>query len=194
MIINEKYLQDIDDDDDDGLSNQFPSSRVIPDANAKFDHYVSVSYSLMFETHPDDESMFSNRKDGDLTYGTFTEIYDQIDDFMDSIISVSDYHIRITAIIDNGKTEWWANPNMPPNYDSDTDYGKMDEFDPVSESDIYNFTIEVKYNCKRMSFEQFMRIIFEIRRHFKQMRILSYSTIPFSPYALNYDIDGFTDI
>ena len=46
MIINEKYLQDIDDDDDDGLSNQFPSSpRVIPDVNTKFDHYVRIKYS-----------------------------------------------------------------------------------------------------------------------------------------------------
>ena len=53
MIINEKYLQDIDDDDDDDvLSGQFPSSRVIPNANVKFDHYVRISYEFMFKTHP----------------------------------------------------------------------------------------------------------------------------------------------
>ena len=46
MIINEKYLQDIDDDDeDDGLSNQPSAPRVIPDVNAKFDHYVRIKYS-----------------------------------------------------------------------------------------------------------------------------------------------------
>ena len=46
MIINEKYLQDIDDDDDDDvMSNQSSASRVIPDANAKFDHYVRIKYS-----------------------------------------------------------------------------------------------------------------------------------------------------
>ena len=87
MIINEKYLQDIDDDDnDDVLSDQPSASRVMGNANAEFDHYVRIWYSYMFKTRPDD----SNRKDGDLTYGTFTEIYDQIDDFMDSIISVSE--------------------------------------------------------------------------------------------------------
>ena len=103
MIINEKYLQDIDDDDDDDvLSDQPSASRVMGNANANFDHYVRIKYSYMFKTHPDD----SNRKDGDLTYGTFTEIYDQIDDFMDSIISVSDYHIKITAVIDENKPSW----------------------------------------------------------------------------------------
>ena len=45
MIINEKYLQDIDDeDDDDVLSDQPFSSRVIPSANTKFDHYVRIWY------------------------------------------------------------------------------------------------------------------------------------------------------
>ena len=79
---------------------------------------------------------------------------------MDTMYQVTDYHIRITAIIDNGKTNWWANPSMPPNYDSDTDYGKMDEFDHETEGDMHNFTIEVKYDCNRMSFEQFLKIIF----------------------------------
>ena len=102
MIINEKYLQDIDDDDDDVLSDQPSASRVMGNANAIFDHYVRIYYSYVFRTHPDD----SKRKDGDLTYGTFTEIYDQIDDFMDSIISVSDYHIKITAVIDEAKPSW----------------------------------------------------------------------------------------
>ena len=100
MIINEKYLQDID-DDDDGLSSQPMTSREM--ANAKFDHYVRISYEFMFTTH---QSNLTNRKDGDLTYGTFTEINDQIDDFMDSIISVSDYHIKITAVIDENKPSW----------------------------------------------------------------------------------------
>ena len=46
MIINEKYLQDIDDDDDDDvLSDQPSASRVIPYANANFDHYVKIKYS-----------------------------------------------------------------------------------------------------------------------------------------------------
>ena len=192
MIINEKYLQDIDDDDDDGLSNQFPSSpRVIPDVNAKFDHYVRLKYSFALRTHPDN---LTNRKDGDLTYGTFTEIYDNLDDFMDSMISVTDYHIRITAILAKAKPDWWITPNVPPNYDSDTDYGKMDEFDHETEGDIHNFTIEVKYDCKRMTFEQFLKIIFEVRSQFKEIYKLSYSSTAFTASALNYDIDGFTDI
>ena len=158
MIINEKYLQDIDDDDDDDVMSDQPSaSRVMGNANVKFDHYVKICYSLMFKTHP---SNLTNRKDGDLTYGTFTEIYDKLDDFMDSMISVTDYHIRITAILAKAKQDWWVTPNIPPNYDSDTDYGKMDEFDHETEGSIHNFTIEVKYNCKRMSFEQFLKIIF----------------------------------
>ena len=159
MIINEKYLQDIDDDDDDDvLSDQFPSAaRVIPDINAKFDHYVRLKYSFGLKTHADN---LTSRKDGDITYGTFTEIYDKLDDFMDSMISVTDYHIRITAILAKAKQDWWVTPNSPPNYDSDTDYGKMDEFDHETEGSIHNFTIEVKYNCKRMSFEQFLKIIF----------------------------------
>ena len=46
MIINEKYLQDIDDDDDDSVLPDQPSSpRVIPDINTKFDHYVRIKYS-----------------------------------------------------------------------------------------------------------------------------------------------------
>ena len=96
MIINEKYLQDIDDDDnDDVLSDQPSASRVMGNANAIFDHYVRIWYSYMFTIQPNN-----------LTYGTFTEIYDQIDDFMDSIISVSDYHIKITAVIDENKPSW----------------------------------------------------------------------------------------
>ena len=182
MIINEKYLQDIDDDDDDVLLSQYPSSRrVIPDANVKFDHYVRICYSYIFKTHPDDAVTLSNREDGDLTYGTFTEIYDQIDDFMDSMISVTDYHIRITAIIFNKPTSWLPNPNMSPNYDSDIDYGKMDEFDYITETGIYNFTIEVRYNCNRMSFEQFLKIIFEVRQYFKKMYKLPYTTMAFYP-------------
>ena len=194
MIINEKYLQDIDDDDnDDVLSDQPSASRVMGNANAIFDHYVRICYSYMFKTHPDNAVTLSNREDGDLTYGTFTEIYDQIDDFMDSIISVSDYHIKITAVIDENKPSWQVTPNTPPSYDSDTDYGKMGEFDLVTEAGIYNFTIEVKYNCKRMTFEQFLKIIFEMRRCFKKMHIMSYTLMSFLTQGLNYDIDGFTD-
>ena len=95
---------------------------------------------------------------------------------MDSMISVTDYHIKITAILTKANPNWWVTPNIPPNYDSDTDYGKMDEFDLDTECSIYNFTIEVRYNCKRMSFEQFLKMIFEIRSHFKQMYKLSYTT------------------
>ena len=167
MIINEKYLQDIDDDDDDDVMSDQPSaSRVMGNTNGEFDHYVKIYYSFALKTHPDN---LTSRKDGDLTYGTFTEIYDQIDDFMDSMILVTDYHIRITAVVTEERTCWWSNPTMSPNYDSDTDYGKMDECDHETEADIYNFTIEVKYNCKRMSFEQFLKIIFEIRRQFKEV-------------------------
>ena len=177
MNINEKYLQDIDDDDDDDvLSDQPYSSRVIPDANVKFDHYVRISYSLMFKTHP---TKYSSRTDGDITYGTFTEIYDQIDDFMDYMIPVTDYHIRITAIIDKENTNWWVTPNVPPNYDSDVDYGKMDEFDSETESSIFDFTIEVKYNCMRMTFEQFLKIIFKVRSYFKEIYKLSYTSMAF---------------
>ena len=176
MIINEKYLQDIDDDDDDdGLSTQPLSSRVMSDA--KFDHYVRIAYSDMFNTQP----MSTKRKDDELTYGTFTEIYDELDDFMDSMISVTDYHIRITAVIDEKGISWWLSQTMPPNYDSDTDYGKMGAFDPINESCIHNLTIEVGYDCKRMSFEQFLKIIFEIRKQFKQMNIRSYSSMGLLP-------------
>ena len=94
---------------------------------------------------------------------------------MDSMISVTDYHIKITAILAEAKQDWWVTPNIPPNYDSDSDYGKMDEFDHETEGSIHNFTIEVKYNCKRMSFEQFMKIIMEIRKHFMEMNRLSYT-------------------
>ena len=46
MIINEKYLQDIDDDDDDDVMSGQPSaSRVMGNANVKFDHYVKICYS-----------------------------------------------------------------------------------------------------------------------------------------------------
>ena len=113
---------------------------------------------------------------------------------MDSMISVTDYHIKITAILAEAKQDWWVTPNIPPNYDSDTDYGKMDEFDHETETDMYNFTIEVKYNCNRMTFEQFLKIIFEVRRQFKEIYILSYSSTAYTASALNYDIDGFTDI
>ena len=173
MIINEKYLQDIDDDDDDGLSTQAASSRVM--ADAKFDHYVRITYLQSFFTHPNSGFMLEQRQDGELTYGTFTEIYDKLDDFMDSMVSVTDYHIRITAVINENAKDWWISPNIPPNYDSDTDYGKMDEFDYKDEIAIYNFTIEVKYDCKRMSFEQFMKIVFEIRKYFIEMNRLSYT-------------------
>ena len=118
---------------------------------------MRIKYSFALRTPPDN---LTSRKDGDLTYGTFTEIYDKLDDFMDSMISVTDYHINITAILTKANPNWWVTPNIPPNYDSDTDYGKMDEFDHETEGSIHNFTIEVKYNCKRMSFEQFLKLIF----------------------------------
>ena len=70
----------------------------------------------------------------------------------------------------------------------------MDEFDHETEFGIYNFTIEVKYNCNRMTFEQFLKIIFEIRKYFREIYKMSYSMMAFTPSAMNYDIDGFTDI
>ena len=70
----------------------------------------------------------------------------------------------------------------------------MDEFDHETEFGIYNFIIEVKYNCNRMTFEQFLKIIFEIRKYFREIYKMSYSMMAFTPSAMNYDIDGFTAI
>ena len=93
MIINEKYLQDIDDDDEDEVVDM--PKRVVSDKSA-FEHHIIVEFK---DTHmriaPYKWRSKYDFKGSQLTYGVMNDIYDTIDSYMDNIISVSDYRINI---------------------------------------------------------------------------------------------------
>ena len=96
MIINEKYLQDIDDDDDIEVVDM-PNKRIVSD-KSMFEHHIIVELKdahlriapTRFE-RLQPEKYCKNK----LTYGDMNDIYNRIDSYMDNIITVSDYKINI---------------------------------------------------------------------------------------------------
>ena len=94
MIINEKYLQDIDDDDEDEVVDM-PNRKVVSDKNA-FEHHIVVELNDTYlRITPTKFQLGKVMKQTKLTYGVMNDIYDTIDSYMENVISVSDYKINI---------------------------------------------------------------------------------------------------
>ena len=154
MIINEKYLQDIDDDDEDVVVDM--PHKVVSDKTA-FEHHVIVEHK---NTHlritPTRYQTEKFLKDGRLTYGVMNDIYDNIDSYMESIITVSDYKINIKMRFK--RDDYLHREDVEPPYDSDEDYGTEGYFLPDQEV-VRNIRFEIDFNSKRMSFEQLNGIV-----------------------------------
>ena len=84
------------------------------------------------------------------------DIYDTIDSYMDSILSVSDYKINIKMRFK--KNDYLHREEVEPPYDSDEDYGTEGDFRPDQEV-IHNIRFEIDFDSKRMSFEQLNSIV-----------------------------------
>ena len=129
MIINEKYLQDIDDDDDIEVVDM-PNKRIVSD-KSMFEHHIVIELK---DTHlriaPTRFERLQPEKycKDKLTYGDMNEIYDRIDSYMENIITVSDYKINIKMRFK--KDDYRYHENVEPSYDSDVDYGTEGHFNP----------------------------------------------------------------
>ena len=92
MIINEKYLQDIDDEDDDVIS----SNNEFNDRNKKdldYDFTVEIyNYSLLLQF-----SYTIRKNETDLcTFGDYVDYYEYVKDVVEDNICVEDFYIRET--------------------------------------------------------------------------------------------------
>ena len=129
MIINEKYLQDIDDDDEDEVVD-IPNRKVVSDKNS-FEHHIIVEiksiYLRIALTRWEGMQPEKYKKDI-LTYGVMNDIYDRIDSYMENIISVSDYKINIKMRFRKNDYRYPEDIEQP--YDSDEDYGTEGDFKP----------------------------------------------------------------
>ena len=155
MIINEKYLQDIDDDDEDEVVD-IPNRKVVSDKNA-FEHHIVVELN---NTHlritPTKFQVGKVMKQTRLTYGVMNDIYDTIDSYMENIITVTNYKINIKMWFK--KDDLIHFEDVEPLYDSDEDYGTEGDFRPDQEV-VYNIHFEIDFDSTRMNFEQLNGIV-----------------------------------
>ena len=155
MIINEKYLQDIDDDDDSEVVDM-PNKKVVSDKNA-FEHHIVVELNNTYlRITPTKFQLGKVMKQTRLTYGVMNDIYDTIDSYMENVISVSDYKINIKMRFK--KDDHIHFEDVEPPYDSDEDYGTDGDFRPDQEV-VYNIRFEIDFDSKRMNFEQLNGIV-----------------------------------
>ena len=155
MIINEKYLQDIDDDDEDEVVDM-PNRKVVSDKNA-FEHHIIVELDNTYlRITPTKFQLGKIMKQTRLTYGVMNDIYDSIDSYMDSISTVLDYKINIKMWFK--KDDLIHFEDVEPPYDSDEDYGTEGDFRPDQEV-VYNIRFEIDFDFKRMNFEQLNGIV-----------------------------------
>ena len=154
MIINEKYLQDIDDDDEDEVVDM--PKKVVSDKTV-FEHHVIVELK---NTHlritPTRYQTEKFLKDGRLTYGVMNDIYDTIDSYMENIITVTDYKINIKMRFK--KDDYRHREDVEPPYDSDEDYGTEGDFRPDQEV-VHNIRFEIDFDSRHMNFEQLNGIV-----------------------------------
>ena len=155
MIINEKYLQDIDDDDESEVVDM-PNKKVVSD-KTMFEHYIIVELNKTYlRITPTKFQLGKVMKQTKLTYGVMNDIYDTIDSYMENVISVSDYQINIKMRFK--KDDYMHFDDVEPPYDSDEDYGTEGDFRPDQEV-VYNIRFEVDFDSKRMNFEQLNGIV-----------------------------------
>ena len=155
MIINEKYLQDIDDDDEDDVVDM-PNRKVVSDKNA-FEHHIVVELKDTYlRITPTKFQLGKIMKQTRLTYGVMNDIYDTIDSYMENVISVSDYKINIKMRFK--KDDHIHFEDVEPPYDSDEDYGTEGDFRPDQEV-VYNIRFEIDFDSRHMSFEHLNGIV-----------------------------------
>ena len=155
MIINEKYLQDIDDDDEDEVVDM-PNRKVVSDKNA-FEHHVIVELKDAYlQITPTKYQLGKVTKQTKLTYGVMNDIYDNIDSYMDSISTVTDYKINIKMRFK--KDDHIHSEDVEPPYDSDEDYGTEGDFRPDQEV-VHNIRFEIDFDSRHMNFEQLNGIV-----------------------------------
>ena len=92
MIINEKYLQDIDDEDDDVVS----SSNEFNDRNKK-----DLNYEFTTEIYNDRlllqyENIYQKNETDLCTFGDYVDYYEYVKDVVEDNICVEDFYIRET--------------------------------------------------------------------------------------------------
>ena len=90
MIINEKYLQDIDDEDDDVISG-----------NNEFSNKKNLDYEFTAEIYNDrlllQYSYTLQKNETDLcTFGDYVDYYEYVKDVVEDSICVEDFYIRET--------------------------------------------------------------------------------------------------
>ena len=158
MIINEKYLQDIDDDDEDEVVDM-PNRKVVSDKNA-FEHHIVVELKDTYlRITPTKFQLGKVMKQTRLTYGVMNDIYDSIESYMDNISTVFDYKINIKMRFKKDDHIHFIHfEDVEPPYDSDEDYGTEGDFRPDQEV-VYNIRFEVDFDSKRMNFEQLNGIV-----------------------------------
>ena len=155
MIINEKYLQDIDDDDEDVVVDM-PNRKVVSDKST-FEHYVIVELKDCYlRITPTKVQLGNVMKQTRLTYGAMNDIYDNIDSYMDSISTVLDYKINIKMRFK--KDGYLQREDVEPPYDSDDDYGTEGYF-LTDQEVIRNIRFEIDFDSRHMSFEQLNGIV-----------------------------------
>ena len=154
MIINEKYLQDIDDDDEDVVVDM--PHKVVSDKTT-FEHHIIVELK---NTHlritPTKFQLGKVMKQTKLTYGVMNDIYDTIDSYMENIITVTDYKINIKMRFK--KDGYLQREDVEPPYDSDDDYGTEGDFRPDQEV-VHNIRFEIDFDSRHMNFEQLNGIV-----------------------------------
>ena len=154
MIINEKYLQDIDDDDEDEVVDM--PKKVVSDKNS-FEHHVIVELKdIYLRITPTKFQLGKVMKQTKLTYGAMNDIYDSIDSYMDSISTVSDYKINIKMRFK--KDGYMHSEDVEPPYDSDDDYGTEGDFRPDQEV-VRNIRFEIDFDSRHIRFEQLNGIV-----------------------------------
>lgn len=153
MIINEKYLQDIDDEDDEVVD--IPN-KVVSDKNS-FEHHIIVeTKDINMRIVPSSWGDENALKHGKLSYGVMNDIYDTIDSYMENVISVSDYKINIKMRFK--KDSFIQYEDVEPPYDSDEDYGTEGDFRP-DQAVVRYIRFEIYFDSKRMNFEQLNGIV-----------------------------------
>ena len=84
------------------------------------------------------------------------DIYDNIDSYMDNIMTVTDYKINIKMRFK--KDGYLQREDVEPSYDSDEDYGTEGDFKPDQEV-VRNIRFEIDFDSRHMNFEQLNGIV-----------------------------------
>ena len=148
MIINEKYLQDIDDEDDDivSSSNEFNNDRNKKDLDYDFTAEISNDRPLLQY-----ENIYQKNETDLCTFGDYVVYYEYVKEVVEDSICVEDFYIRATFSY------------LGEDYTTD----EMDKIpmDGVYEGmQLYVPLIVVKFNVnKRTRFKEFYQLLMSLQ-------------------------------